>query len=730
INPLMSVNYNPGVSDPLNNADNRNASRLAFTGLVSAANAAGVGVMLDAPFNHTAPDFELSPTGAGLFGGSSSSLMRDTEARFYSRTGHYAMRASGSGNIAIAPDRGDFGKWSDVRDVYFGRYAALVDINDADNGNYLNEGDWFDYSTGDENSYGSGNGHFDGVTQNVWKYFASYTLYWLDQTGVPAGSNLATQTALGLGGLRADFGQGLPPQLWEYIINKTRARKWNFVFMAESLDGGAVTYRSNRHFDILNENIVFPLKSAASSGDFRSIFESRRSAYGQGLVLLNNMSHDEEAYSDPWVALTRYAVCSTVDGVPLVFPGQELGISTITGYSLYELNFGKNIADFKDFNSMKPIWDNTDYGNDQLYPVYSGIGQARLSSKALRSSNRWFLDGDGSNGQIFAVAKYDQAGVSPAFSDEVLAFANIDRWNNQQDNFKLPADLETKLGLKASRLYNVKNIAAYNAQDPNRRNYWLWGSGYTGDHLKNTGFLVLMNKVPTLVSSTNSADPAWNQRPYEVQYLKLYDVTAPVSSPSAVTGPRAYDYALSGSATFTWSTAAPDSEGIVPCYNVTVTINGSNTQTVTGLSGTAYTVTGLLPGQTVSISVTTANPSDPTKTGPGSVASHSLNILDPNGDADGDGMSNVAEDIAGTNPLDSASVFRVATISRSGGSVVISWSSVTGKTYVVQTTTSLSSPGSWTDLSGSSTPGTGGNVSYTDNNATGTSRFYRVRIAP
>ena len=34
--------------------------------------------------------------------------------------------------------------------------------------------------------------------------------------------------------------------------------------MTESLDGGAVTYRSNRHFDILNENIVFPWQSAAN----------------------------------------------------------------------------------------------------------------------------------------------------------------------------------------------------------------------------------------------------------------------------------------------------------------------------------------------------------------------------------------------------------------------------------------------------------------------------------
>src|SRR5581483_5494297 len=293
INPLMSTNYNSAAG--VNDANNRNAAKQAFVGLVSAANTEGVGIMLDAPFNHTAPDCEISSQGTSLFGNSPSanSLFRNVEARFYSRDVNYAMRASGAGNIAIAPDRGDFGKWNDVRDVFFGRYAALVDINPDDNGNYNNEQDWFDYSinkvsgteTGvdDPNAAGDGHGHFDQVTQNVWKYFSNYTLYWLEQTGVPPGSGLATQTSHGIGGLRADFGQGLPPQLWEYIVNKTRTRKWNFLFMTESLDGGAVTYRSNRHFDLLNENIVFPLKNSSSTSDFRGIFDARRSAYGQSL---------------------------------------------------------------------------------------------------------------------------------------------------------------------------------------------------------------------------------------------------------------------------------------------------------------------------------------------------------------------------------------------------------------------------------------------------------------
>ena len=270
-----------------------------------------------------------------------------------------------------------------MHDVYFGRYAALVP-NSSQTGNHLSEGDWFDYSIGREDSYGDQNGHFDGITRNVWRYFSDYILYWLDKTGCPNGTP-ASQTAKGIDGLRADFGQGLPPQCWEYIINKVRSRKWDFVFMSESLDGGVVTYRSNRHFDILNENIVFPLKSASTASDYRAIFEDRRSAYGQGLVLLNTTSHDEENYDDPFQALVRYAACSAIDGAPMIFYGQELGIARTGSFDLYELNFGKLIPQFKKFNSLQPIFHNRSYGVDYLWPVYAAINQARGFSAALRS---------------------------------------------------------------------------------------------------------------------------------------------------------------------------------------------------------------------------------------------------------------------------------------------------------------------------------------------------------
>ena len=78
--------------------------------------------------------------------------------------------------------------------------------------------------------------------------------------------------------------------------------------MSESLDGGAVTYRSSRHFDVLNENIVFDLKhwdsnlpKATDAYAYRTLLENRQ--HGQGLVLLNNTSHDERNLSDPWEAV-------------------------------------------------------------------------------------------------------------------------------------------------------------------------------------------------------------------------------------------------------------------------------------------------------------------------------------------------------------------------------------------------------------------------------------------
>jgi glycosidase len=734
INPNTGLPYDPGspyavknffeVNAAMSVHNSRAGAMAAFQGFVAAADQKGVGVMLDAPFNHTAYDVELSHIGVQLFAPAGNPLnwqptdeIRDREARFFSRTGAYNQRATSRNDIAVAPDREDFGKWNDTKDVFFGVYAALV--HSGQNGNYNNEGDWFDYQT----SFGGADG---AVTRNVWKYFAEYTLFWLDKTGVPAGSSMQVQTTRGIDGLRADFGQGLPPQAWEYITNKTRTRKWNFVFMSESLDGGAVTYRSNRHFDILNENIVFPFKDASSTSDYRGIFENRRNSYGLGLVLLNNTSHDEENYVDPWQALIRYAVAGTVDGVPMIFPGQELGISRTFGYDHYEMNFGKWVPHFKRYNSMMPAWNDTVFGNDQLYPVYSGIGVARLFSPALRSSNRFFLNqiGGSVQQQIFSVAKYQTRNASPATSDVVFGFVNINRNADQAGNFNINQDVDgdgvNDYGIKPNRTYDFKNLAAYLGSDPNRRNYFL--NRKTGQQLLSDGLFVALNRVPTQDFSVDPSAPAWNQRPYEAQYLKLYDVTAPTTTPGAANPPNAYSYAIGSTVTLTWAAAPADSEGQAPAYRISGS-DGSNHFTHTN----SITLTGQL-GQTITYTVQSVNPNDFNVLGPISQQSQ-VTFLDGNADHDGDGMSNAQEDLAGTNPFDPWSVFGVQAITRSSAtSTTITWSSVPGKEYYVDRSSTPDSSG-FAPITFVPAAAAGSTTTFTDTSATGDQpRFYRVRI--
>lgn len=761
INPLFWKYFVPGGDETAGRA---NALK-EFQGFVSAADTAGINVMLDVPFNHTSFDCELDTYGQTLWGNVSTtgtSLMENTEARIFSRWNggsadqtnsnnlgdfDYGERAFSAASVALAADRYDFGKFVDVHDVYFGRYATLVYLNSGNNEyDYKSEGDWFDYSVGSESADGSGNGHFDSITQGVWQYFAWYIPYWLQQTGHTDGSgNLQGNSTLsdpvmrrmaddrGLDGIRADFAQGLPPQLWEYIMNSARSYKWDFVFLAESLDGNNVTYRSSRHFDVLNENVLFSLYGSQTASDFRSMFDSRRSQYGQAMVLWDTESHDEAGYSDPYLALMRYAVDSTIDGVPDIFYGQEIGIAgAVTppnsnsfgnpfGFTAYQINFGKPIPNFMVFNSLAPAWDALgpdNNGQAQIYPVYAGIGKARASSAALQSSNRYYLNAnDGSTpSNIFSVAKYANANAHPNLSDVVFAFVNLNRSGTSSNvfNVNITQNGSNLFGIDPARTYNVKNIAADTEYDSTRPNVWQWGApGISGSNVLNNGVFVSLNPVP---GSTN----AWQTAPYEAQYLKLYDVTPPPTA-GAPSTPKAY--AIGNAVTFSWN-APNDPEGD-DSYQVVVSTapNGgglvlSNSST----SATSVTLTGSY-GQTLYATVSTINGAGISSSSSSSSPSGTI-LLDPNGHLNGSGLTNAQQDAAGFNPLDTVNYFHItSTVAASGSNVQLIWTSVPGKNYQVQYSPDLVS--GYMALSGTITA-TGTSTSYTDTTASGTKRFYHV----
>jgi hypothetical protein len=169
VSPLMASGFQPGSSPAGNDTPaGREQALSEFRNFVAAAAPQNIGIFLDAPFNHAAHDAELAAAGQRYWGNANSNQsteIRSIEARVFSRAGEYDIRASGADNIAPAPDRSDFGKWIDVADIYFGRYAALVP-KQSQQGRYTNEEDWFDYNIGDENA--TGVGHFDQITQRVW----------------------------------------------------------------------------------------------------------------------------------------------------------------------------------------------------------------------------------------------------------------------------------------------------------------------------------------------------------------------------------------------------------------------------------------------------------------------------------------------------------------------------------------------------------------------------------
>ncbi len=320
--PYAVRNYwqvNTVLGDPANTPQ----ALSEFTNLVARLDTAGVGVMLDGTFNHSAWDCEIGEVAVQMFPSwatNATDLIRTVRPQWYSKKGDYGQHASyyqtGQNNdVAQAPDRIEFGKWPDVADFNFGIYDTLEQGQDeAWHYRYLFEQDKLE--------------PLDVYQREVWQYFAYYPRYWLEKTGHPAGTP-KDQSHRGIDGLRCDFAQGLPSPFWEYTINKTRQLKWDFIFMAESLDGyntvngsnrHGLSYRSARQFDVLNENLVFywrdqffsyfnyPGANPTTFPTFQA-FDGRRDAYDLCPLLLNLTGHDELLpQDDQWRILYAYSI--------------------------------------------------------------------------------------------------------------------------------------------------------------------------------------------------------------------------------------------------------------------------------------------------------------------------------------------------------------------------------------------------------------------------------------
>ena len=673
IHPIGTVNreedpdtgqpYEPGspyavkdywkVNPVLGAEDTDQSAMQEFQEFVSAMDDVGVGVMLDGTFNHSAWDCEIGAMGVDMgISPDPAQPIRTVRSRWYSKEDNYDEQAEAEWEIAPAPDRFDFGKWGDAADFHFGNYDALVGKGPSDTNNW-GASKWKDRFLLEEDRLAG----LDEYSLELWEYFAAYALYWLEKTGVTE-STPKSESFRGIDGLRCDFAQGLPSQFWEYCINRTRSVKWDFIFMAESLDGyrevagskrHGVGYRSARHFDILNENIVFYWRNDFFAYPYQGVgganwgktpvpetyptqqaFDDRRNAFDACPLLLNLTSHDEVYPSnDPWKILYAYAQVGVIDGVPMLLYGQEagakndadtydfLGYGTLpteaNNFSRYETNFGKSIANFKRFNCMTNIWNNRDW---ELQFAYGRISSARLTSPALKGQGVYFLsreDTDQYDPDIFAVAKFEEPGVSAATQEVVFAFVNNNYWDSQSRwaTFKLDADYQGKnwFGIEPGHRYNIVDLISTNSS-------YIWPSPTNGTDLISQGILVGL-----------TGDAVKGE---QAQYLRLVDVDADYD-----------DGDLDGLKDF--SDPDDDNDGIPDWFESMYGLNPNDPDGVNGASG----------------------------------------------DKDGDGVSNYNEWLARTNPNDKGDVLRIDVFVISNGNARAEWPAKIDRDYRLEATDDL-----------------------------------------
>jgi glycosidase len=422
-----------------------------FRKVVKEADRRGLDVFIDVAFNHAGRDVVLGQSAVDLglaAPAEAGQLVRTARPGWATSRRDFRAHASGPDDLALfAPtDRLGEHRWFDAGvDWFFGDYSSLGPKPGADTsrGGALDEHDFF-YTDLDPV------GGYDHDVEDLWRYFAHVLPYWLDRTDG------------GLDGIRADFAQGLPPQAWEYIINKTRQQRWDFVFLAEALDPDEVRYRVNRHFDLITtvDHWLYR-RSELTMGQLVSSLEAEAGLYGYNAAVMHNgTSHDEEGNGDAWLMTARYAVAAALYGAPMVYMGQPLGVPG-------KIDFQGSWADIQGY------WDRAE---PNVFEMYRRINRARETSAPLRAPSRYFLGRQTANGfneEVFSIAR-------SAGNEVVLAFVNLRNRVLPPDVFAIPDAVPLDLNAR----YQAYNLLA---DDPSAT---VWPQARSGADIRRDGVFV------------------------------------------------------------------------------------------------------------------------------------------------------------------------------------------------------------------------------------------------
>ncbi len=182
-------------------------------------------------------------------------------------------------------------------------------------------------------------------------------------------------------GFRCDYADGVPTDFWRDAINTLDSVKSSLLFLAEGTRGDHFSAGFNL---IFSWNYYSTLKSVYSSGSAMNLTSAHVSEYNsvpKGKHRLRfTTNHDESAWDNSPVqifkgiqgALSASAITIFLEGVPLLYSGQEVGRASKTPFfSKSPINWNENPFMLKAYKDLMNIYSKNEVarrGENTLYP--------------------------------------------------------------------------------------------------------------------------------------------------------------------------------------------------------------------------------------------------------------------------------------------------------------------------------------------------------------------------
>jgi cyclomaltodextrinase len=205
----------------------------------------------------------------------------------------------------------------------------------------------------------------------------------------------------GIDGFRCDYAAGVPRDFWEAVRTRLDAVKPGIALLAEADDPALL----QRAFDIdyawdFYHAVSDALVGRRPASFVRETWERAAAAYPRGALRLRfSDNHDQlraTAQSGLPAALAASALIYTLDGVPLLYNGMEVGDTTESAAPAL-------------FEKLSIAWDMAER-RPQVAPYYRALAALRRAHPALtRGTVRWLHNGDEAR-----VLSFERAGAGEA----------------------------------------------------------------------------------------------------------------------------------------------------------------------------------------------------------------------------------------------------------------------------------------------------------------------------